>query len=102
MTPQKPRDGQVFDLFFAYLLFVAVAFFSIPLLLNRLFHLIYLPDEYGWVFLFIFPQLAVGLLWLGVRTGKYSAFAVRCFWAAALAVGGIILWFSYYISQYAK
>ena len=76
--------------FLVYALGIGVMYFSIA----RLFALSLMPRANG-VFLSITPTIAVAVLRLGVRSGRFSFGAVLLFYFAAIALGLFLAWLTW-------
>ena len=94
------QDEWVLALFVAYLFAVGVAILGVPRLSSG--GLPPAPWDFWWVFLVLTPHAATAALWPGVRSGRFSRWAVGAFWLAAVALGAWLQWVSFYLHSYAK
>lgn len=81
--------------FAGYAIGTGLLFLFLPRLLAQPY---LMPWDYWWVFLIVTPAVAAGILGLGVRSGRFSGWAVVLFYLGAVALGLGCGWFSYQLS----
>jgi hypothetical protein len=81
--------------FVGYTVGVGVLYLSIPWLFGLRYTM---PWDYWWIFLVVTPHVAVGLLTIGVRSGRFSGWGVLLFYLASIALGLWLGWFSYQLA----
>ena len=97
---RQRQNGWVLALFVAYVFAVAAIILAVPRLSSAV--LPPAPWDFWWVFLVMTPHAAAAALRPGVRSGRFSRWAVGVFWAAAVALGAWLQWASFYLHSYAK
>jgi hypothetical protein len=92
---RSPPNNSALPLWFGFYAGVtALLYWFLPTLLGRSS---LMPWHYWWVFLFITPPLAGGLLGWQVQRGKYTKLGALVFVLAALMLGLFYLWFGYFL-----
>jgi hypothetical protein len=92
---QSPPNNLALPLWFVFYAGVTgLLYWFLPCLLGRSY---LMPWHYWWVFLFITPPLAGGLLGWQVQRGKYTKLGVLVFVLAALMLGLFYRCLSYYL-----
>ena len=97
--PQR-QNGWVLVLFVGYVVAVGALILAVPRLSSAV--LPPAPWDFWWVFLVLTPHAAAATLWPGVRSGRFSRWAVVVFWLAAVALGAWLQWASFWLHSYAK
>src|SRR5262249_43427908 len=94
--PVRQRQNRWLPVWFVgYLVGVGGLFLSLPRLLAQPY---LMPWDYWWVFLLVTPTVAAGFVALGIRSGRFSGWAVSLFYLAAVALGLWLGWFSYQLA----
>jgi hypothetical protein len=89
------RDVWLPVYFFGYLVGVGLLYLFLPRLLRQPY---LMPWDYWWLFLFVTPTIAAGILGWQVRTGRLSRGAAVAFVVAAVLLGAFLGWFSFELS----
>jgi hypothetical protein len=87
-----PNNLPLLGWFFCYVFVTGLLFLFIPRLLGQVY---LMPWHYWWVFLFMTPPLAGGILGWQVHKGRFTGLAALIFVLAALLLGLFYRWFSY-------
>lgn len=92
---RSPPNNRALPLWFAfYAGATGLLYWYLPWLLGRSS---LMPWHWWWVFLFITPSFAGGLLGWQVWRGKYTKLGALVFFLATLMLGLFYLWFGYFL-----